>query len=137
MIVRDEAYLIPRRILFIQHLQKPDEIRAFVGRTYKGNRFAGKQVDGCKQRQHTRPHIFIIPVYRAVFICTRNRRPVVSSCIQRLHPGLLITGKGMDRHPFKRTQIPILVKLQGKLFVNNQDIMHFGIEIRVAPFAVV
>lgn len=36
MIVKDEAYFIASRVFLVQNLQEADEIRAFVGRTYKG-----------------------------------------------------------------------------------------------------
>ena len=35
MIVKDEAYFIASRVFLVQNLQEADEIRAFVGRTYK------------------------------------------------------------------------------------------------------
>lgn len=46
MIVKDEAYFIASRVFLVQNLQEADEIRAFVGRAYKGDRLAGKQVNG-------------------------------------------------------------------------------------------
>lgn len=49
MVIKDEAYFIASRVFLVQHLQKADEIRTFVGWTYKGDRFAGKQVNCCKQ----------------------------------------------------------------------------------------
>ena len=49
MIVKDEAYFIASRVFLVQNLQEADEIRAFVGRTYKGDCFAKKQVKGCKR----------------------------------------------------------------------------------------
>lgn len=50
MIVKDEAYFIASRVFLVQNLQEADEIRAFVGRTYKGDCFANKQVNGCKRK---------------------------------------------------------------------------------------
>ena len=49
MIVKDEAYFIASRVFLVQNLQEADEIRTFVGRTYKGDCFASKQVNGCKR----------------------------------------------------------------------------------------
>ena len=59
MVVKDKTYLISCGVFLIQYLQEADKISTFVGLAYKRDRLAGKQVNGCKQRQRAQPYIFV------------------------------------------------------------------------------
>ena len=58
MVIKDKTYFITGRVFPVQYFQKTDEIGAFVGRPYKRNCFAGKQVNSGKQGQRTQPNIY-------------------------------------------------------------------------------
>ena len=77
MVIKDEPDFIPRRVLLIQHVQEPYEIRTLVGRAYERECLSGKQVDGGQQRQRAQTDIFIITTYCTVIARVRDRRTIL------------------------------------------------------------
>jgi hypothetical protein len=76
---------------------------------------------------------------RCIIPCSYYRRSkIISGCGDGLYSRFFIAGNGMyHRFIYRNDYIAVFIELHAYLFIYQQDIMHFGLEVRISSFTVV
>ena len=94
-----------------------------------------QEINTCKQWQGSKPHILIIPTDIAVFLGWIMVRIFVGNS---LNAGFFIIWNSMGQMPVVQYgDSSIIIKLHLHLFINQKDIMHFVLKIRIFTFKII
>ena len=130
MVVQNDPETGMRRIIGVQILEKGDEFLAQMPFLDPGDDMAGREIQGGQNPCRSQSDRLMIA--RDGGMLAGNRRPVGGRQSQRLNSRLFVQADRVDGGVVIRGS-----RIQEDLPIDEQDVPHLAVELRIPPFQVV